>query len=59
MTRSGLNGMGVLRSSGNVFADLGVATPDDKKTKLHLAVAINGILQERKLTQKQAKEERR
>ena len=44
----------VLRSSGNVFADLGVAKPDDKKTKIRLAVAVNGILQERKLTQKQA-----
>lgn len=54
MSRNRLNGMGVLRSSGNIFADLRVAKPDERKTKLHLAVAINGILQERTLTQKQA-----
>jgi predicted XRE-type DNA-binding protein len=54
MSRSPANGTRVVRSSGNVFRDIGIARPDEKKTKLRLAVAVNGILQERKLTQKQA-----
>ena len=42
---------GVVASSGNVFADLGVRNADEKQTKVRLAVAINQILQGRKLSQ--------
>jgi predicted XRE-type DNA-binding protein len=41
----------VTRSSGNVFADLKLTDPDEKLTKIHLAVAINGILKEKSLRQ--------
>src|SRR5712671_1745585 len=42
---------GVIASSGNVFADLGVRNAEEKQTKVRLAVAINQILQGRKLSQ--------
>ena len=42
---------GVVASSGNVFADLGVRNADEKQTKVRLAVAINQIIQARKLSQ--------
>jgi predicted XRE-type DNA-binding protein len=41
----------VIPSSGNVFADLGVSDPQEKQTKVRLAVAINQIIQARKLSQ--------
>jgi predicted XRE-type DNA-binding protein len=41
-------------SSGNVFADLGLPNPEERKTKVWLSVIINRILEERKLTQAQA-----
>jgi predicted XRE-type DNA-binding protein len=41
----------VVPSSGNVFRDLGVKNPDEKQTKVRLAVAINQIIQGRKLSQ--------
>lgn len=41
----------VVPSSGNVFADLGIANPEEKQTKVQLAVAINQIIQGRKLLQ--------
>jgi len=41
----------VISSSGNVFADLGVTNPEEKQTKVRLAVTINQIIQGRKLTQ--------
>src|SRR5579859_5480172 len=41
----------VVASSGNVFADLGLQNPEEKQTKVRLAVAINQILQGRKLSQ--------
>jgi predicted XRE-type DNA-binding protein len=41
----------VVPSSGNVFADLGVQNPTEKQTKVRLAVAINQIIQGRKLSQ--------
>ncbi len=44
----------VTRSSGNVFADLGLAGASEKQTKVSLAVAINGILERRRLPQTQA-----
>src|SRR5258706_14052906 len=42
---------GVVPSSGNVFTDLGVANAEEKQTKVRLAVAINQIIQGRKLSQ--------
>ena len=41
----------VVSSSGNVFADLGVINAEEKQTKVRLAVAINQIIQGRKLSQ--------
>ena len=41
----------VVPSSGNVFTDLGVNNAEEKKTKIRLAVAINQIIQSRKLSQ--------
>lgn len=41
-------------SSGNVFADLGLADAEELGTKLRLSVVINTILEERKLTQAEA-----
>ena len=46
----------VERSSGNVFADLGLADADDLDTKVRLAVAVNRALEARRLTQKAAAE---
>ena len=42
---------GVIASSGNVFADLGLANAEEKQTKVRLALAINQIVAERKLSQ--------
>jgi predicted XRE-type DNA-binding protein len=41
----------VVPSSGNVFADLRVPNAEEKQTKVRLAVAINQIIQGRKLSQ--------
>jgi predicted XRE-type DNA-binding protein len=41
-------------SSGNVFADLGFADADERQTKARLALAINRILERRRLSQTQA-----
>jgi predicted XRE-type DNA-binding protein len=41
----------VVPSSGNVFVDLGVPNAEEKQTKVRLAVAINQIIQGRKLSQ--------
>jgi len=41
----------VVLSSGNVFADLGLKNPEEKQTKVRLAVAINEILRQRRLSQ--------
>jgi len=41
----------VVPSSGNAFADLGVTNAEEKQTKVRLAVAINQIIQGRKLSQ--------
>ena len=48
---NGRNGDAVVRSSGNVFADLGLRDADEKQTKVRLAVAINQIVQARRLSQ--------
>ena len=42
---------GVIRGSGNVFADLGYADAEERQTKLRLALALNTILDERRLSQ--------
>lgn len=47
----GKNRMAVAPSSGNVFADLGLPRAEEKQTKVRLAVAINQLLQSRKLSQ--------
>jgi predicted XRE-type DNA-binding protein len=44
----------VTPSSGNVFADLGFADAEERKTKVRLAFAINQILQRRHLSQAEA-----
>ena len=43
--------LAVHRSSGNVFADLGLPDADERLTKLRLAVALNQVLAQRKLSQ--------
>lgn len=44
----------VTASSGNVFADLGVAEPDEALAKAELAHAISQIINRRRLSQAQA-----
>src|SRR6266852_1631595 len=44
----------VVPSSGNVLVDLGLPNPEGKQTKVRLAVAINQIIQSRKLSQTSA-----
>src|SRR2546422_5094639 len=41
----------VVPSSGNVFADLGLANAEEKQTKVRLAVAINQIVKGQRLSQ--------
>lgn len=41
-------------SSGNVFVDLGLANPEEKQTKLKLAVALNRVLDRTGLSQSEA-----
>ncbi len=41
-------------SSGNVFADLGVAHPDEADTKADLVFRINSLIDSRGLTQTEA-----
>jgi predicted XRE-type DNA-binding protein len=45
------NSRGVAPSSGNVFTDLGILDAAERQTKVRLAVAINRILEARKLSQ--------
>ena len=44
----------VTPSSGNVFADLGIADAEERQTKVRLALAINQILGQRRLPQAEA-----
>jgi len=39
--------------SSNIFADLNIPNPEEKLTKLRLVVAINKIIEGRRLTQKE------
>lgn len=49
--RNERNRVKVERSSGNIFADLGLKDAAEKKTKVRLAVAINQILEKSHLSQ--------
>jgi predicted XRE-type DNA-binding protein len=42
---------GVVASSGNVFADIGLSGAQEKKTKVQLAVALNQVIQKHCLSQ--------
>ena len=44
----------VIRSSGNVFADLGLPNPEERLAKAKLALAISRVIEERDLTQREA-----
>jgi predicted XRE-type DNA-binding protein len=44
----------IVRGSSNVFADLGYADAEERQTKLRLALALNTILDERRLSQGEA-----
>lgn len=44
----------VIRGSGNVFADLGLPDPEERRTKLSLAMEINAIVKARRLKQAEA-----
>jgi predicted XRE-type DNA-binding protein len=44
----------VIASSGNVFTDLGFPDAEERQTKVMLAVAINQLLQRRRLPQSEA-----
>ncbi|HYW46917.1 MAG TPA: helix-turn-helix transcriptional regulator [Bryobacteraceae bacterium] len=46
----------IVRSSGNVFADLGFADAGERQTRVRLAMAINDVLQRRGLSQGKAAE---
>lgn len=54
---NGKNEIRTERSSGNVFADLGLKAAAEKKTKVRLAVAINQILENAHLSQAAAAEQ--
>jgi predicted XRE-type DNA-binding protein len=41
----------VVQSSGNVFADLGLRDAGEEQTRVHLAVAINQIIEAQHLSQ--------
>jgi len=41
----------VVPSSGNVFSDLDLSNAEEKQTKVRLAVAINQVIQGRRLSQ--------
>ena len=45
------NSESIVRSSGNVFADIGLRDAGERQTKVRLAVAIQQIIQERRLSQ--------
>lgn len=48
---NGKNHKAVTRSSGNVFADLGLCDAGDKQARVRLAVALNDIIHSRRLSQ--------
>lgn len=48
--------LAITRGTGNVFADLGFPDAAERQTKLSLALAINGVIARRRLTQAAAAE---
>ena len=48
--------MTITRSSGNVYADIGVAQPEAMLAKAQLAQRVGSIIAARKLTQREAAE---
>jgi predicted XRE-type DNA-binding protein len=50
------SGRSITESSGNVFADLGLANPEQESLKAKLILQIYRTIKERKLTQAQAGE---
>jgi predicted XRE-type DNA-binding protein len=42
---------GIVRGSGNVFADLGFPDAEERQTKLRLAYALNKVIDAQRLTQ--------
>jgi predicted XRE-type DNA-binding protein len=48
--------MKVVKSSGNVFADLGLPAPEERLVKARLAAELGRIITRRKLTQRAAAE---
>ena len=44
----------IIEGTGNVFADLGLTDAADRQTKTRLAMAVNGILKDRRLKQADA-----
>jgi predicted XRE-type DNA-binding protein len=48
---SSRNSETIVQSSGNVFADLRLPNAVDKQTRVRLAVAINQVIRERRLSQ--------
>jgi len=44
----------ITRGTSNVFADLGMADAADRQTKTRLAMAVNELIEERKLKQTDA-----
>jgi predicted XRE-type DNA-binding protein len=50
-TRGSRSSESIVRSSGNVFADLGLRDAGEKQTKVRLAVAIQQIIQAQRLSQ--------
>lgn len=48
---NGRNSETITRSSGNVFADLGLGNAGEKQTRIRLAVAIRHIIHARRLSQ--------
>jgi predicted XRE-type DNA-binding protein len=53
-TAKGVKTDQIVRGSGNVFADLGYPDAEERQTKLRLALALNTILDQRKLNQADA-----
>ena len=49
-----MNKVKMTRSSGNVFADLGLARPEERLAKAGLALEIERIVRKRELTQAEA-----
>ena len=48
---NGRNNEAVVQSSGNVFADLCLRDAGEKRTRVRLAVAVNQIIESRRLSQ--------